>query len=160
MLVAAAQPAAAQDSTGVAALESKGQSLLKQGRAPEAVKTYEEAVEQAKTDYGVDHERTLQVQSRLGLALLAAGRPDDGVKVCEKVAAGAEAKYGPNHPQTYVTLCDLGKVYKAARRHDDAINCLKRSLKGLEATLAPNHIIIIEVVDALSDAYVRRRTLC
>ncbi len=154
VLVAGSRPLAAQESAAVSALESKGQSLLQQGRATEAIKAYEVAVEQARKEYGVDHERTLQVQSRLGLVLLAAGRLDDGVKVCEKVAAGAEAKYGPNHPQTYVTLCDLGKVYKTAKRNDDAINCLKRSLKGLEATLAPNHIIIIEVVDLLIETCV------
>jgi tetratricopeptide (TPR) repeat protein len=149
-LVTISRPLAAQESDAVSALVSKGQSLLQQGHAAEAIKVYEAAVEQAKKDHGADHERTLQVQSGLGLSLLAAGRVDDGVKVCETVAARAEAKYGPNHPQTYVTLCDLGKVYKAAKRYDDAIKCLQRSLKGLDATFAPNQIIN-ECVDSLID---------
>ncbi len=128
-----------EDLRGATGLErALGRSLLRVGRADDAVPLLAAWFESARRDRSPDDPVVLQRQLAYADALVQAGRVEDAAPLIMPVVERFTAEFGPNHPQTLWARERLGDLRAAQGFRAEGLATL-RSVHAARARRMPDH---------------------
>ncbi|QHO92174.1 hypothetical protein CWT12_04210 [Actinomyces sp. 432] len=123
------------------------------GRVIEAVKLYEQVVQDRLQLLGPDHSDTLASRNNLAYAYKEAGRLEEAIELCEQVLHDRLRILGPDHPQTLTSRNNLAAAYQEAGRLEQAIELYEQVLQDRLRILGPDHPHTLAIRNNLAAAY-------
>jgi eukaryotic-like serine/threonine-protein kinase len=123
------------------------------GRYADAIKLFEEALEQMTATLGASDPRTLTACNNLALAYQAVGRGDAAIRLLESTLAARERTLGRNHEATLGTRINLAATYLAAGRTTDAVRIHEETARQCERKLGADHLDTLAARSNLAKAY-------
>lgn len=99
-----------------------------QGELVAARDTLETAAEILREAYGLDHEKTLDVEGRLATLMGLTGRVDESLELFERVLQGRRNAFGPNSREVGDLMSNQGIILVKARRFAEAKQSFEQTL--------------------------------
>jgi CHAT domain-containing protein/tetratricopeptide (TPR) repeat protein len=137
---APATPSAeSRDDNLILAAVQQGETLLKQGKAAEALREYEKALALAEKTWGRDGVKTAGVLQRLALVNAHLGRSPEAESLYRRVLLIQQSRLGKDHPDVAITLNNLGVLYQDTGRYAKAEPLFRQALAILRQRLGERH---------------------
>jgi len=118
---------------------------LERGKAAEAERVLQRAIEILETALGPDHPKTIESLENLASVALVLGHSVQAEEIQRRLVSHRERTLGPNHPLTAGSLEKLALIYRQQRRVEEAEILYRRALATWEVvgTRHVNHYIVL-----------------
>ena len=127
--------------------------LYAQGKYREAFDVAHQALAEAETLFGPDHESTATCLNNLAALYQSMGRYDEALPLYQRALAINEKALGPDHDSTAMSLNNLAALYQPMGRYDEALPLYQRALAINEKALGPDHASMATSLDNLAWLY-------
>jgi hypothetical protein len=108
------------------------------------------AVEQRKTNLGLDHPDTLAAMHHLAVTYWNQGRWDEAEMLQVEVMNATKAKLGSDHPDTLSIMHNLASTYRNQGRWDEAKKLQVEVMNATKAKLGSNHPNTLSIMHNLA----------
>jgi tetratricopeptide (TPR) repeat protein/predicted Ser/Thr protein kinase len=129
----------------------------RQGKLPEAMRDYEDALAILEEVWGPDDLRLATVLTNMVRATEARGDMDAAERFAARALSIREKSLGPDHPRVARTLTNLALVVLHRGQVDRAVEALQRATSIFERALSPSHPDLAVALGHLCDALLQRR---